>query len=325
MQSKNLGSFFDLLYPAENQLWLSKLREYGLNEIMMKKDTRRFLNVLDYDDDYQEKKIKIRTEAFLKLIKTQFDPNEDNDECETILMYIVEIGRLDFVKFLVEAGANVNAISTDNREAFALRLAAGFGWQKIYDYLAPLTSPELRLKAEKSLIYGLGYQLRLQRKKNRPVDHLSIAAGNGDVEKIKELINNGVDVNIISSAGVSALYAACWFGQTSAVIALLSAGANPNIKSEGVLGITPLMGIIEALAMFSTYDNVGNRIPSQHKLEIAQILIEAGADVNAIDKNGNSVLTIAKSEIPISMSKSTKSTKIIKLLLEAGAKKYPNS
>ncbi|MBC6419187.1 MAG: ankyrin repeat domain-containing protein [Prochloron sp. SP5CPC1] len=131
MQGKNMISFFDLveqeLYPES---YLPKRYFYDSGK-----------------EEFRQAYIK----ACLKLMKTEFDPNERLiDGGETILMYVVQTGRLDLVKFLVEAGANVNLLDYDEI-TFALNEAAECGWKEIYDYLAPLTSSELRLRVEKSL------------------------------------------------------------------------------------------------------------------------------------------------------------------------------
>ncbi len=76
-------------------------------------------------------------------------------------MYAVDNECYDMVKTLVEAGADVNLGGIEPDE-FPLNLAAygccsaSYAYQyerckKIYDYLFPLTSPELQQIAEKNL------------------------------------------------------------------------------------------------------------------------------------------------------------------------------
>lgn len=87
-------------------------------------------------------------------VNLRFQENEDR----TALMEAAKIGDINMVKKLVEHGADVNAVSRKNH--FALMNAACQGWQEIYDYLAPLTSKELRYWAEKALPSGLIYRNR---------------------------------------------------------------------------------------------------------------------------------------------------------------------
>jgi uncharacterized protein len=62
----------------------------------------------------------------------------------TPLMCAVMSGDFEVVKFLVEAGADVNEIRDGGY--FSLAIAAHNGYQKIFDYLAPLTDLELHQK-----------------------------------------------------------------------------------------------------------------------------------------------------------------------------------
>lgn len=82
-------------------------------------------------------------------VNLKFQENENR----TALIEAASIGDINIVKKLVESGADVNAVSDKNH--FALMNAASQGWQEIYDYLAPLTSPELQKWTKKALKYGL--------------------------------------------------------------------------------------------------------------------------------------------------------------------------
>lgn len=63
-------------------------------------------------------------------------------------------GNLEIVQLLVEAGADINQIAQSSG-AFALDSAAGGGYEDVFNYLAPLTNPELREEAEKILPLGI--------------------------------------------------------------------------------------------------------------------------------------------------------------------------
>ena len=77
------------------------------------------------------------------------------------------------------------------------------------------------------------------------------------IEAIKYLISSGSDVNIDTGNG-SALHIAAYIGHVGAIEALISAGANVNLKDKS--GITPLL----------------NAIYKGH-IEAAKFLIEKGA------------------------------------------------
>lgn len=63
-----------------------------------------------------------------------------------------------------------------------------------------------------------------------PGDELRRAATAGDVAKVKELLDKGVDPNSANRYGGTALSFACDKGQTEVVKLLLDRGANPNSK-----------------------------------------------------------------------------------------------
>ena len=232
-------------------------------------------------------------EACLMLMENEFDPNERDEDGETILINVVSTNRLDLVKFLVEAGADVNAIDYSGVE-FPLDSAAVSGWQEGYYYLAPLTSSELRKIAEKHLSEGLAYR---QKENQKLAVNFVKAAWHGEIDKLETAIENGVDLNVIvkmpGSNGESALHRACKGERTSIISILLKKGANPNIR-EKKSGETPLMKAIKT-----------------RNVTISRLLISHGADVDVRDNNGNTALSLARE---------AGNTEIVQLLEEAGTK-----
>jgi hypothetical protein len=63
-----------------------------------------------------------------------------------------------------------------------------------------------------------------------PGDELRRAAGAGDVAKVKELLDKGVDVNAANSYGGTALAFACDRGHLEVIKLLLDRGANPDTQ-----------------------------------------------------------------------------------------------
>lgn len=92
-------------------------------------------------------------ESVKALIPVQPDINaRDYTGDWTPLMHAVHEGCLDTVKLLVEAGADVNLRGNfEPEEEFALNMAAYTGNKEIFEYLAPLTAPELHAIAERTL------------------------------------------------------------------------------------------------------------------------------------------------------------------------------
>jgi len=95
---------------------------------------------------------------------------------------------------------------------------------------------------------------------------LSLAALGGHIEIARFLLENGAPVNPMTNDG-SALLMAAWAGKDEMVKLLLERGADPNLASAS--GETPLMAA--ALKGF---------------VPIGQLLIDAGANVNAQTTHG---------------------------------------
>lgn len=228
---------------------------------------------------YKDSEIVLKQESiedFYEILETKSDINH-RDDGYTILMRLSLTDRVDLVKLAVDVGADVNAVSNDN--SFALYEAARSGRQEIYDYLAPLTSPELVEIAAGALPKGLIYR---QRQNNRAVEAFVKAALFGDIDAVYTAISQSIDINAISSNGEAALHKAIRNNQLLIVQILLKAGANPNLKEEGGLEYPPLM--------------IALRYPALDKA-IFQTLLEFGANVNASSRSGETALMLAVSNL----------------------------
>ncbi|MCW1887153.1 ankyrin repeat domain-containing protein [Luteolibacter flavescens] len=103
---------------------------------------------------------------------------------------------------------------------------------------------------------------------------LMLAAHGGSLASLKRGIAEGEDVNARSSYGWTALMFASWKGHREHVVALLDAGADPNLVSgavpsrfETVAGTPPTTALREAI--------------SNGHLDIARLLMSRGAKVEA--------------------------------------------
>jgi ankyrin repeat protein len=140
-------------------------------------------------------------------------------------------------------------------------------------------------------------------------DDLLKAASNGEIEKVRSLLNKGAKVNAKDKDGVTALMWASEKGQTEIVNILLSKGAEVNAR-ENNSGMTALMvaaaeghtAIVEALlakgADVNAKDyNLGATplmgAAEYGYLNIIRTLIAKGADVNAKDKKNRTALMMA--------------------------------
>jgi uncharacterized protein len=198
-----------------------------------------------------------RMDIVLAFIEAGIDVNEPvYDGCDslwTLLMSAATGGHLSIAKLLIERGADVNA--TTEKGHSALWYAARQGWLEMFNYLAPLTSPELREKAVQKLPDGLLYR---QKEEDTLTNDFILSAGQGDIEAAKNSILAGVDINAINTRGVNALHFATLYNRLDIVKFLIEMGANVNAKDAN--GNTAL--------------GYAKRANNQ---EIVQLLLESGA------------------------------------------------
>ena len=129
---------------------------------------------------------------------------------------------------------------------------------------------------------------------------LLTALGSGDKDLIATVFRLGVNPNElikIESAHVPSIGLLAFEGATPPIRILLDHGANPNVKSDR--GFTPLMMAAAA---------------DMPDLELVRLLVQKGADVNARDLKGRTVLDWALTQ---------GETEVSKFLRSAGAKSTP--
>lgn len=103
-------------------------------------------------------------------------------------------------------------------------------------------------------------------------EELILATAQNDLDKIKELYENGIDLNFIGKNGYALLHGASISGYTDIVEFALKSNANPNVVSKDS-GFTPL-----------------HFAAQEGHTEVVQLLIDYKADINAKDSYGNSPL-----------------------------------
>ncbi len=118
---------------------------------------------------------------------------------------------------------------------------------------------------------------------------LMVAAGWGRTLVVHALLENGADVNANTPKGWTAVLAAATEGNTAIAQALLQKGADVNAKAPK--GVTVLM-----------------RAASHGDMTMIELLLNRGADIHAKDDDGNTVLNYADQP------------GVVELLKRAGAK-----
>ncbi|MBI5116614.1 ankyrin repeat domain-containing protein [Candidatus Poribacteria bacterium] len=279
-----------------------------------------------------ELSIPFTVEAFVNLaaigdstaIALFLDAGMDIDSADakygmTALMHATIAGRSDIVKSLLDKGADINAKDKDGRTALILASGCGFSSSMPEEIEKRLYVIEKRRALDT-------HPTTVKTKRNVPSDDNPFEEGAAEKDGIitvvtrldshpdivKTLLERGADANIQDNDGKTAIMSAAWHGHTEIVKRLLDMGANPNVKdrhsraswnlsiisSGHVLhpgnGWTALM-----YAMLSSCP------------EVVRALLDAGADPNAKDQHGVSVLMIAAFH--------QGRTEVVQALLDAGA------
>ena len=103
---------------------------------------------------------------------------------------------------------------------------------------------------------------------------------NGDIQRVRELLDSGVDPNFQNRFGTTALMMASAWGYTEIVRLLLEKGADPNIQSRNRF----FNNFGDTALMFATLEG---------ETETVRLLLENGANPNIINNNGDTALSLA--------------------------------
>jgi len=131
-----------------------------------------------------------------------------------------------------------------------------------------------------------------------------------DIEIVKLLLDHGADVNAQDKkSGVTALMLSVLTGQYEMAKILLEKGADADAKAAD--GGTAL-----ALALLTTREDVLPSVPS--RLEMAELLVRNGANVNTTDNRNRTPLMIAIMERQLPNEGTTR-LDLVRLLIKNGA------
>ena len=195
---------------------------------------------------------------------------KDNSDGWPPLFYAIFENDKDIVELLINKGADVDA--EDNGGLTPRDLASREGYQDLIKLLTP--------------------------KGAATVITIHLAAREGDLEKVKSFIKDGVDINAKAKGGETPLFAAISANKKDVVEFLIAEGADVNAESKW--GLTPLH---EACVSTSK--------------DVIELLISKGANVNAKAKWGMAGLT------PLHVACRRGQKDVVELLINKGASLNP--
>jgi FOG: Ankyrin repeat len=254
------------------------------------------LNLLERGADPFGPDARERTPLHLAVVNAQFellqvllargcDPNTRDRDGRTPLFAALEHGAqaLPLVRALIAYGANPEAADANGETPLGLALEhpAVERWLDWRDWSRP-------------------------HRPLHPTD-LPAAATAGALATVQRLLELGFAVDTRDDQGASALLRACGAGHREIAACLLDAGADPTLAARS--GVTPLAAAVaarrEALVALLLQHEVSadQRLPNDATAlmvaaamgypEITEQLLDAGADVNAVDAGGRSALHAA--------------------------------
>ena len=255
----------------------------------------------------------------LRTLIKEHSPLAADSRGQTPVMLAAAFGSYDALKLLIDAGADVRAVSASGMTA--LHLCAG------------------DLKKVRLLV-DHGADVNARTKMGR-TPLLVAAYTNGGSETVKLLLSKGAHVNTADTAGITPLIAAANVNDATTAKLLIAAGADINARANVGQAATPLQAaahngsaeLVRLLLAYSASVNVLS-MSSQNKVkngivqfgevtalhlgvgsgnaEVVKLLLEAGALVDAQDMRGMTPLMF-------SVATDRPNIEIIRMLLQKGS------
>lgn len=227
------------------------------------------------------------TNLFNELLEAGANPNLANTQEFTPLMMAVSEGNTYMIRYLLEKGAAINAFNEYGNTALHEAIMHSYhGYQEEVIQILLNAGANLEIENNERLTPWL-YAVCMDR-----------------IDVVRKFLELEINVNVTNTKGNSALIIAAKEHNKGIVQLLLSKGADSNLKNDQ--GSTPLM-----YAATTPLHNSAYKAMKAVYVDIMRELLNANADVNALDQDGNTVLHTA--------AWADEDGNAVQLLLDAGA------
>ncbi|WP_341814104.1 ankyrin repeat domain-containing protein [Wolbachia endosymbiont (group A) of Nomada flava] len=194
-------------------------------------------------------------------------------------------GHLDIVKYLVENGANIEAQDAYNRKP--LHIAVDANRLNVVNLLldrgANLKATDMYGKTSLDLAIQKGYEDIIEVLKQKQLDldkELLISTEEGDLEKVRDSIRQGANVNVQGRQDWTPVFWAIQKNNFNIIELLLDNNADIKVKDNE--GWTPLHWAVQL-----------------DSLNVVKYLVEKGADINALTADGRTSLDIVREKLRV--------------------------